>query len=71
MPGFDLIKNVVLSWQVIVTTIAFISYWSIVSAIVQPRRKRRIVVRKVKVLRRPPQKKELDKSVDTDALGLE
>jgi predicted membrane protein len=71
MPGFDLIKNVVLSWQVIAVTFAFIIYWSIVSAIVRPRRKRVVVQKTQKARKRPAEKKELDKNIDTGGLGLE
>jgi predicted membrane protein len=71
MPGFDLIKSVVLSWQVIAVTFAFIIYWSIVSAIVRPRRKKAVVQKSPKTMKRPAEQKEFDKNIDTSNLGLE
>ncbi|MDR2865072.1 MAG: hypothetical protein LBV68_05650 [Spirochaetaceae bacterium] len=77
MPNFDLIKNVLLSWQVIVITIAFVAYWSLVSAIGRSRTKRvkkaakPETTKKIKAEKRPGEKQGLKKNIDTSELGLE
>jgi flagellar biosynthesis/type III secretory pathway M-ring protein FliF/YscJ len=71
MPSIELIKDVVLSWQVIAVTFAFVVYWSMVSAIVRPPHKRAPAVKKIKRIKRPPEKKPLDNDTDTDDLGLD
>jgi uncharacterized protein YbcC (UPF0753/DUF2309 family) len=70
LPSFDLIKQVVLSWQVIVVCIGFLIFWSICSNIVIPPKKRIAVsAKKQKPLKRPEEKAEL-KNTDTGELGL-
>jgi hypothetical protein len=71
MPSLELIKDVVLSWQVIAVTIAFVTYWSMISAIVRPHRKRLPMPKKIKRVQRPAaEKKVLDNDTDTGDLGL-
>jgi cell division protein FtsL len=70
LPSFDLIKQVVLSWQVIVVCVSFIIFWSICSSIVSPHKKRILASsKKQKPLKRPTEKAEL-KNADTGGLGL-
>jgi F0F1-type ATP synthase membrane subunit b/b' len=69
---FSLLKQVVVSWQVIFITIAFILFWTIVNNAVNPKPKK-IKVTKQQKIKRPKQEtsKELADDVDTGELGLD
>jgi flagellar biosynthesis/type III secretory pathway M-ring protein FliF/YscJ len=70
MPDFDLIKSVVLSWQVIAVAVAFVLYWAIVSAIVRPHARKQAAPKRMKRVKRPAEKATLPKDVDASGLGL-
>jgi hypothetical protein len=68
---FELLKQVVTSWQTIAVTLAFVVYWQLVSYAARPHRARPAVKAKPKKLKRPPvEKPVIDKDVDTEDLGL-
>ena len=65
----NLIVKVAGSWQVVLVTIVFFLYWSIVSAAVNPPAKVKKPV-KAKKIKRPKEETVLDKNADTGDLGL-
>jgi hypothetical protein len=70
---FNVLKQVISSWQVIAMAVVVIIFWSIVNAAVkQPEKsKTRRNAKTFKKLNRPPAQPELDKKIDDSALGIE
>jgi hypothetical protein len=68
----DLIINVITSWQVIVVTIVFFLYWSIVSAASNPRKSKSKKAQKPNKLKRPKEipVNDAEKEAETGGLGL-
>jgi len=68
---FDLIKNVIFSWQVIAVAVAFIIWCVLLSLIEKPVKIPRRKVKPGKVKRPKEESPALPPNVDTKELGLE
>lgn len=66
----ELIKQVLLSWQVIFITIAFFLWYAVLRAAVAPRNKPQPDKSKKRKSKRPKEPPSVPKNVDTGDLGL-
>jgi hypothetical protein len=68
---FNVLKQVLISWQVIAITIVILIYFAIVNSVTSPRKARpKASVTKHKKLKRPPSSPQLDKNIDASGLGI-
>jgi flagellar biosynthesis/type III secretory pathway M-ring protein FliF/YscJ len=69
----NVLKQVIISWKVIVTAIGVIIFWILVNKAVRPASKKPKAssAKKIKNLKRPPQQPALDKDIDTSKLNLD
>jgi flagellar biosynthesis/type III secretory pathway M-ring protein FliF/YscJ len=69
----NILKQVIISWKVIVTAVVVIIFWMLVNKAVRPASKKPKAAnaRKIKNLKRPPQQPALDKDIDTSKLNLD
>lgn len=69
---FNILKQVVISWQVIAATVVLVIFLSLVNMAANPMSKRKSLrVKKIKDIKRPPTQPALDKDIDTSELGLD
>jgi hypothetical protein len=69
----NVLKQVVTSWEVIVTAVAVIIFWMLVSTAARTASKKTKNLnakKRIKNLKRPPKQPEVDKNIDTSELNL-
>jgi predicted permease len=68
----NVLKQVILSWQIIAVTIVILIYWSIVTSITNSSKRPKVTrVSKRKNLKRPLAQPELDKNIDASDIGID
>jgi hypothetical protein len=69
--SFNILKQVLTSWQVIAMVIVIITYTTLVNAVTSPREKvPKASNIKYKKLKRPPSAPTLDKNIDASGIGI-
>ena len=67
----DVLKQVIISWQVIAVTVVIVIYWTILNLITNPRKPTPKVSHvKPKKIKRPPSAPQLDKNIDASDIGI-
>jgi hypothetical protein len=67
----NVLKQVLLSWQVIAMTVVILIYWAIVNSVTRKRRPDlKAHSTKRQKIKRPPTSPQLDKNIDTSDIGI-
>ncbi|MDR0684927.1 MAG: hypothetical protein LBF83_07345 [Spirochaetaceae bacterium] len=70
---FDVLKKVLISWEVVAMTVVIVIFWSVVNSVMRLRKPAPKATRSTKpkkIKRPPPPPTQLDKNIDASDIGI-